>query len=168
MNYIRQVLLGFFFLPYSGNVGSYRYVLFTEKYITFNIVLSMRAVETSPVPSFFDRGDQFWEAYSSLACKVVRNTKYFFFTVFVIWHSVSYMQATLANSPFKITFNIFLILAYNFIIVRTSHPLLPIEFIFHLLSFELVSLTLRRLMSCIYGAPILDVSRSHTTTQHSR
>ena len=29
-------------------------------------------------------------------------------------------------------------------------------------------LTLRWLMSCIYGAPILDVSRSHTTTQHSR
>ena len=30
------------------------------------------------------------------------------------------------------------------------------------------TLTLRRLMSCIYGVPILDVSRSHTTTQHSR
>ena len=30
------------------------------------------------------------------------------------------------------------------------------------------SLTLRRVMSYIYGAPILDVSRSHTTTQHSR
>ena len=29
-------------------------------------------------------------------------------------------------------------------------------------------LTLRRLMSYIYGAPILDVSRSHTTAQHSR
>ena len=29
-------------------------------------------------------------------------------------------------------------------------------------------LTLRRLMSYIYGAPILDVSRLHTTTQHSR
>jgi len=29
-------------------------------------------------------------------------------------------------------------------------------------------LTLRRLMSYIYGAPILDVSRSQTTTQHSR
>jgi len=29
-------------------------------------------------------------------------------------------------------------------------------------------LTFRRLMSCIYAAPILDVSRSHTTTQHSR
>ena len=31
-----------------------------------------------------------------------------------------------------------------------------------------VDLTLRRLMSYTYGAPILDVSRSHTTTQHSR
>ena len=29
-------------------------------------------------------------------------------------------------------------------------------------------LTFRRLMSYIYGAHILDVSRSHTTTQHSR
>jgi len=29
-------------------------------------------------------------------------------------------------------------------------------------------LTLRRLTSYIYGAPILDVSRSHTATQHSR
>jgi hypothetical protein len=33
---------------------------------------------------------------------------------------------------------------------------------------NLDSLTLRRLMSCIYGAPILDASRSHTTTQHIR
>ena len=31
-----------------------------------------------------------------------------------------------------------------------------------------IQLILRRLMSYIYGAPILDVSRSHTTTQHSR
>ena len=29
-------------------------------------------------------------------------------------------------------------------------------------------LTFRLLMSYIYGAPILDVSRSHTKTQHSR
>ena len=29
-------------------------------------------------------------------------------------------------------------------------------------------LTIRLLMSYIYGTPILDVSRSHTTTQHSR
>ena len=37
---------------------------------------------------------------------------------------------------------------------------------FHITS--VLVLTLRRLMSYIYGAPILDVSRSHTTTQHSR
>ena len=36
------------------------------------------------------------------------------------------------------------------------------------ISYEILALTLRRLMSYIYGAPILDVSRSHTTTQHSR
>ena len=36
------------------------------------------------------------------------------------------------------------------------------------LSYILTHLTLRWLMSYIYGAPILDVSRSHTTTQHSR
>ena len=38
------------------------------------------------------------------------------------------------------------------------------------ISYNLTFLTLRRLMSYIYiyGAPILDVSRSHTTTQHSR
>jgi len=38
----------------------------------------------------------------------------------------------------------------------------------HVNRIRVKSLTLRRLMSYIYGAPILDVSRSHTTTQHSR
>ena len=33
---------------------------------------------------------------------------------------------------------------------------------------ERMILTLRSLTLYIYGAPILDVSRSHTTTQHSR
>ena len=37
-----------------------------------------------------------------------------------------------------------------------------------LLKFITCHLTLRLLMSYIYGAPNLDVSRSHTTTQHSR
>jgi hypothetical protein len=36
------------------------------------------------------------------------------------------------------------------------------------LSLFQVLLTLRLIMSYIYGAPILDVSRSHTTTHHSR
>ena len=34
--------------------------------------------------------------------------------------------------------------------------------------FNNMILTLRLLMSYIYGAPILDVSRSHTTTQHNK
>ena len=38
----------------------------------------------------------------------------------------------------------------------------------HVNRIRVKSLTLRRLMLYIYGAPILDVSRSHTTTQHSR
>jgi hypothetical protein len=38
----------------------------------------------------------------------------------------------------------------------------------HVSRIRVKSLTLRRLMSYIYGVPILDVSRSHTTTQHSR
>ena len=38
----------------------------------------------------------------------------------------------------------------------------------HVSRIRVKSLTLRWLMSYIYGAPILDVSRSHTTTHHSR
>ena len=37
----------------------------------------------------------------------------------------------------------------------------------HVSRIRVKSLNLRLLMSCIYGTPILDVSRSHTTTQHS-
>ena len=38
----------------------------------------------------------------------------------------------------------------------------------HVSRIRVKSLTLRVLMSYIYRAPILDVSRPHTTTQHSR
>jgi hypothetical protein len=38
----------------------------------------------------------------------------------------------------------------------------------HVSRIRVKSLTLRLLMSYTCGAPILDVSRSHTTTQHSR
>ena len=39
---------------------------------------------------------------------------------------------------------------------------------FMVAAYRVISLTFRLLMSYIGGAPILDVSRSHTTTQHSR
>jgi len=38
----------------------------------------------------------------------------------------------------------------------------------HVSRIRVKSLTVMLLMSYTYGAPILDVSRSHTTTQHSR
>jgi len=46
--------------------------------------------------------------------------------------------------------------------------LLGAHHILHVSRIRVKLLTFRLLMSYIYGAPILDVSRSHTTTQHSR
>jgi len=45
--------------------------------------------------------------------------------------------------------------------------LLEVNFL-HVSRIRVKSLTLRLLMPYIYGAPILNVSRSHTTTHHSR
>ena len=58
-----------------------------------------------------------------------------------------------------------------FVISMTTVQLLQIRYqswVFALSLLDFTLLTLRRLISYIYGAPILDVSRSHTTTQHSR
>jgi hypothetical protein len=46
--------------------------------------------------------------------------------------------------------------------------LLGVHHFLHVSRMRVKSLTLRLLMSYIYGAPILDVSRSHTTTHHIR
>ena len=46
--------------------------------------------------------------------------------------------------------------------------LLGAHYFLHVSRIRVKLLTFRLLMSCIYGAPILDVSRSHTKTQHSR
>jgi len=46
--------------------------------------------------------------------------------------------------------------------------LLGAHHLLHVSRIGVKSLKFRLLMSYIYGAPILDVSRSHTTTQHSR
>jgi len=46
--------------------------------------------------------------------------------------------------------------------------LLEVHHFLHVSRIKVKLLTLRRLMSYIYGAPILHVSRSHTTTQHRR
>jgi len=46
--------------------------------------------------------------------------------------------------------------------------LLGVYHFLHVSRIKVKLLTFRLLMSYIYGAPILDVSRPHTTTQHSR
>ena len=67
-------------------------------------------------------------------------------------------------------------LSYTFMFQPLNAELKPIFYLLALLAhyfphvsrIRVKSLTLRLLMSYTYGAPILDVSRSHTTTQHSR
>ena len=77
------------------------------------------------------------------------------------------------------TFELFLIMVkLMYVIFNPLNPELnPICYLLALLGayhflhvsrIRVKSLTLRLLMSYIYGTPILDVSRSHTTTQHSR
>jgi len=46
--------------------------------------------------------------------------------------------------------------------------LLGVHHFLHVSRIRVKSLTLRLLMTYIYGTPVLDVSRSHTTTHHSR
>ena len=52
-------------------------------------------------------------------------------------------------------------ICYLLALLRAHHFL-------HVSRIRVKLLTFGLLMSYIYGAPILDVSRSHTTTQHSR
>ena len=79
-----------------------------------------------------------------------------------LWHRVRIPAAkvTLLNKIVNLL-NVFIITWHAVIMRRTPTCSIYIQI-------SNGALTLRRLMSYIYGAPILDVSRSHTTTQHSR
>ena len=71
------------------------------------------------------------------------------------------------NAPYRGLFNNFNTLNAELNPICYLLALLAHHFL-HVSRIRVKSLTLRLLMSYIYGAPILDVSRSHTTTQHSR
>jgi len=88
-------------------------------------------------------------------------------------------QDTTASSLILINYSFIRIFWSRVIVFNPLNPELnPICYLLALLAHHFLhvskirvkSLTLRLLMSYIYihGAPILDVSRSHTTTQHSR
>ena len=74
-------------------------------------------------------------------------------------HSVSIEATVFMVSPLNPALN-----PICYLLALLAHRFL------HVSRIRVKSLTLRLLMSYIYiyGAPILDVSRSHTTTQHSR
>jgi len=81
------------------------------------------------------------------------------------------------NNKFDIIFNDIFNKIYNTIFNPLKPELNPIcsllallgaHHFLHVSRIRVKLLTYRLLMSYIYGAPILDVSRSHTTTQHSR
>ena len=86
------------------------------------------------------------------------------------WHQYSAVfQSVLQYRPFKknVTFTAAFpkLFFYDILFVENK----PWQIVRPIASWDTLRLlTLRRLMSYIYAAPILDVSRSHTTTQHSR
>ena len=84
----------------------------------------------------------------------VRRT--FYWLIYVTHNGMKYIKV----NPLKPELNP---ICYLLAVLGAHHFL-------HVSRIRVKSLTFRRLMSYIYiyGAPILDVSRSHTTTQHSR
>ena len=85
-----------------------------------------------------------------------QQTRFPVYRSIVTFGELHYVNCTL--NPLKPELNP---ICYLLALLGTHHFL-------HVSRIRVKSLTLRRLMSYIYGAPILDVSRSHTTTQHSR
>jgi len=96
------------------------------------------------------------------------------FSVQETWHKWSCsLQALAVLTPMKRMFS-------TYWMEDTFNPLKPklnpicyllallAHHFLHVSRIRIKLLTFRRLMSYIYGAPILDVSRSHTMTQHSR
>ena len=88
-----------------------------------------------------------------------------FFTVLIQWTELHIMCAVMQICKWMDTFNP---LKPKLNPICYLLALLGAHHFLHVSRIRVKSLTLRRLMSYIYGAPILDVSRSHTTTQHSR
>ena len=82
--------------------------------------------------------------------------------------SAAKWMAQINGKASSVVFNIFNPLNPELNHICYLLALLGAHHFLHVSWIRVKSLTLRRLMSYIYGAPILDVSRSHTTTQHSR
>jgi len=87
-------------------------------------------------------------------CRLLYGTELFFVTFCILWPK----NDLYCINPLNAELNP---ICHLLALLRVHHFL-------HVRRIRVKSLTLRLLMSYIYGAPILDVSRSHTTTHHSR
>jgi len=76
---------------------------------------------------------------------------------FIYWNIIT-MHGPININPLKPELNP---ICYLLALLGAHHSL-------HVSRIRVKLLNFRLLMSYMYGAPILDVSRSHTTTQHSR
>ena len=101
---------------------------------------------------------------------IIRSLK-----LYIQHHTIQVLWLLASKQPQKL-YDVYLILPA--VVINPLNPelnpicymlaLLGDHHFLHVSRIRVKSLTLRRLVSYIYGAPILDVSRSHTTTQHSR
>ena len=116
-----------------------------------------------------------------------KERRYFQFNIFLSLYRLRYRNSLILYDTGKCFCNLYLTLSPSAISEKTmgyfglvnplNSELNPICYLLALLGahhfpyvrrIRVKLLTFRLLMSYIYGAPILDVSRSHTTTHHSR
>jgi len=111
---------------------------------------------TQWVPGFFPKGKAAYLTWTgtTVSCTVIRDK----FLLLKLHSHVKYTSYIRCINPLNPELNP---ICYLLALLGAHHFL-------HFSRIRVKLLTLRRLMSYIYGAPILDVSRSHTTPQHSR
>jgi len=114
------------------------------------------ALSTLALFTFSQQLTQFW--YNKSNNRYFKTQKCTLWTKENLWLLNKVMHLPLLFNPLKPELNP---ICYLLALLGVHHFL-------HVSRIRVKLLTLRLLMSYIYGAPILDVSRSHTTTQHSR
>jgi len=156
--FLRQEACAFTLVQPTATSGKFRENLF--KCPTFCVYSDYNGLVTTPSTAWY-----FWKNFKM---RIRTDSKY--------WsHQTQLLSRCLAN--------IFVSQFPHFLcsIINSFNPLNPelnpicyllallgAHHFLHVSRIRVKLLTLRQLMSYIYGAPILDVSRSHTTTQHSR
>jgi len=97
----------------------------------------------------------------------ILNPKYNIFCFFFTYTGNQPVPTSLPRFTFC-DFSVYTVRSVSIFCYQTFSPNSLCSFVLVRLFYFILCLILRWLMSYIYGAPILDVSRSHTTTQYSR